>query len=191
MIGRVAIVLVALGVVVYGAALGAIIAGMGRRQVFPADAVVVLGTAARIDGRVNPCLLARLEEGIRLVREGAAGRLVVSGGADPVEGEAEAELMARIAVERGLEPDQVLVEPRATSTRENLEYSRRLLDEAGAESMIIVSEPFHLPRAALTARRLGIEHGVAPSASCRERRWWFLREPVALVWYWLTVRPAR
>lgn len=151
----------------------------------PADAVLVLGTSTLVRGRPNACMETRVAEGVRLVEAGLAPVLVVSGGRDPKDGLVEAESMADIAIGLGLAPDQVLVERAATSTIENLEYSLQVLDDGGrGHRMIVVTEPFHLPRAMLAADRLGIDAQPAPSEKCSERGpLWLVREPTAVLWY--------
>jgi uncharacterized SAM-binding protein YcdF (DUF218 family) len=94
--------------------------------------------------------------------------------------------MAELASELGLDPDRVVREDRSTSTIENLTHSRALLTEVDAPTMVMVTEPFHLPRAVMAAHRLGIDVEPAPSPVCRERdHTWIIREPVALWWYWV------
>jgi uncharacterized SAM-binding protein YcdF (DUF218 family) len=176
---------------------GAWAAGMGfvaTRQVWPeptpADAVLVLGTSSLVGGRPNPCMAARVAEGVRLVQAGMAPVLVVSGGFDPKDGLVEAETMAELAIDSGLAADQVLLETRATSSIENLTYSREVLVDGGrGERLIVVTEPFHLPRAMLAADRLGIEAQGAPSQRCSDRGpLWLVREPAAVLWYWWKLR---
>ena len=159
-------------------------------QPSPADAVLVLGTSSTVGGQPNPCMRVRVAEGVRLVEEGIAPVLIVSGGLDPRDGLVEADTMAELAVELGLEPDRVVREDRSTSTIENLTNSRALL--AGAPTMVVVTEPFHLPRAVMAARRLGIDVEPAPSPVCRDRdHTWIIREPVALWWYWVRLTVGR
>lgn len=58
------------------------------------------------------------------------------------------------AVERGVPAGAVLVEPRATNTAENLEFSRALLAERRipVESVLIMSRPYQQRRAYATCR---------------------------------------
>lgn len=66
--------------------------------------------------------------------------------------EGEAHRFARIAAERGVPPDRILVEPTATNTQENIEASRRLLAERPLTTATLVTRPYHARRALLTAR---------------------------------------
>ena len=74
-------------------------------------------------------------------------------------------------------------EPNATSTIENLKFSVELLEGADP-SVVVVTEPFHLPRAMLAAGRLGIDAVGAPAERCADRSpLWIVREPLAIGWY--------
>ncbi|MCX5147937.1 YdcF family protein [Streptomyces sp. NBC_00320] len=60
------------------------------------------------------------------------------------------------ALELGVPPAAVLVEPRATNTGENILFTRALLEENGVdvESVLLVSKPYEERRAYATARKL-------------------------------------
>ncbi len=187
---RILIGALALGAGAWAAGMGFVATRQDWPEPKPADAVLVLGTSSLVGGRPNPCMAARVTEGVRLVQAGLAPVLVVSGGFDPKDGLVEAETMAELAAGLGLPTDQVLLETRATSSIENLTYTRELLVGAGhGGRMIVVTEPFHLPRAMFAADRLGLEVQGAPSARCTDRGpLWRVREPAAVLWYWWKLR---
>jgi uncharacterized SAM-binding protein YcdF (DUF218 family) len=60
------------------------------------------------------------------------------------------------AIELGVPPEAILVEPNATNTRENIELSRTLLADHGKhpESAVLVSRPYQQRRAFATCRRV-------------------------------------
>lgn len=117
-----------------------------------ADWVVVLGSGL-IGDRVPPLLAARVGTGIaELVRRGARV-LVLSGGKGADEQVAEGEAMARWAIAHGAPPTAVRAETASRTTRENLLYSRELVQGPG----VIVTSNYHALRAAVLARRLGID----------------------------------
>jgi uncharacterized SAM-binding protein YcdF (DUF218 family) len=153
--------------------------------------VLVLGARAYLQGRPNPCLVARVKHGVDLVRSGYAPLLLVSGGTDVEDGRNEAEVMKQLAIGFGLAESQIVLEPNATSTYENLSLSQAIMAEKGLDSVLIVTEPFHTPRAAALARKMGLRFAVspAPNSPCWQR-WgfsgrFFLREPLAVANDWL------
>ncbi|RSN91845.1 hypothetical protein DMH26_26225 [Streptomyces sp. WAC 05379] len=68
----------------------------------------------------------------------------------------EAEHYRDRAVELGVPPEAILVEPRARNTGQNITLSRALLEERGADvsSALLVSKPYEERRAYATARKL-------------------------------------
>jgi uncharacterized SAM-binding protein YcdF (DUF218 family) len=168
--------------------------GSGQNQAKKADAIIVLGAQAYYPaGRWNPCLKARVERGVELVQAGYAPVLVLSGGVDKEDGAIEAEVMQDIAFATGLPRRQTLLEPNSTSTAENLRFSAALLSNnletppPKTMRVLIVSDPYHLARAGMLARKIGLEATLvgAPKSPCWARFGLFsrfaLREPLAMI----------
>jgi uncharacterized SAM-binding protein YcdF (DUF218 family) len=60
------------------------------------------------------------------------------------------------AIELGVPSEAILIEPRATNTRENIEFSRQLMAEHGlqAESAVLICRPYQQRRAYATCRQV-------------------------------------
>jgi uncharacterized SAM-binding protein YcdF (DUF218 family) len=149
----------------------------------PARAVIVLG-AGLVRGEVPPLLAARLRRAVAAVEQRAGSvPVVASGGQGPDEPYPEGVAMGEWLRRHGVAADSVLVEDRSRTTRENLRYSADLLAQHGVpEPYLVVTNDYHAPRAALLARRLGIDAQAigAPTA----RYYWpgaYLREFVAVL----------
>ena len=109
---------------------------------------------------------------------------VVSGGQGPGETMTEGEAMQIWLEAKGVDPSRIIVEDRATSTMENLEYSFELIRAAGGEpdgNVAIVTSEYHLCRAKRMARALGAEPvGIAAETTLPSMRInYFIREAVA------------
>jgi uncharacterized SAM-binding protein YcdF (DUF218 family) len=147
-----------------------------------ADFVVVLGSGLRGSVRVPPLLASRLERGQQvyqaLVARGISPMLIVSGGKGGDERLSEAEAMARYLAERGVPADRVIKEDQSRSTEENLKFSKPIMERSRPDyRCIIVTSSFHVFRAAIIARRVGVSGQVTaartagyywPSAMLRE-----------------------
>ncbi|AKQ44733.1 hypothetical protein TH63_02400 [Rufibacter radiotolerans] len=109
-----------------------------HHNLHPADAILVLGSH---DTRVA-------ERGAELWLQGYAPWLVFSGGFGRLtEGnfaEAEAEIFAKIAQDRGVPLTQILIENQSSNTGENITYSYQLLQERNVplQSLILVQKPY-------------------------------------------------
>ncbi|MFD5768028.1 YdcF family protein [Streptomyces sp. NPDC127049] len=146
--------------------------------------VVVLGSGLIGGRRVPPLLASRLDRG-REVYERLAERggpvpplLVASGGQGPDEELPESHAMAAYLVERGFPEDRIVREDRSRNTEENLLFSKELMEaERPGAGCVIVTNNFHAFRAALMARKAGVDGQVVgsptaayfwPSATIRE-----------------------
>ncbi|RQO55701.1 YdcF family protein [Variovorax sp. KBW07] len=155
----------------------------------PADAALILGNRAYLDGKPNPCLTGRVDTGIALARAGLVRQLVYSGGVDTEDGRIEAEVMQQHANAMGY-TGPALLEPVSSSTRLNLALSTPLLQAAGVRSVVVVSEPYHLWRIERLVRKSGfdktfdVQYAAAPTSCWRTWGMLFkgaLREPAAIV----------
>ncbi|MFD4376035.1 YdcF family protein [Streptomyces sp. NPDC058486] len=146
--------------------------------------VVVLGSGLIGGRRVPPLLASRLDRGRevyeRLAARGGDGPplLVTSGGQGPDEELPESHAMADYLVKRGFPEDRIVREDRSRSTEENLLFSKELMEaERPGAGCVIVTNNFHAFRAALMARKAGVDGQVVgsptaayfwPSATIRE-----------------------
>jgi uncharacterized SAM-binding protein YcdF (DUF218 family) len=122
-----------------------------------ADTGIVLGASLRND-IPSPGLQERLDLALKLYREGRFKHIIVSGGLDHNGSKlTEAEGMRLYLIHQGV-PDSVIhLEPEATSTYENLLYSKRIMDKSGWKSAIIMTHDFHGARSLDIAHTLGIK----------------------------------
>lgn len=140
-----------------------------------ADAIVVLGckSPSRLSRRVS--------HAVELFRHGFAPALVLSGGGNGEE--PEAEIMRRAALAGGVPAAALLVERHSRDTLGNAHETAALLQANGRRTIILVSDRTHLPRAALLFRLAGVEiagcSGVR-SASLMIEVLTMLREAMAL-----------
>jgi uncharacterized SAM-binding protein YcdF (DUF218 family) len=153
------------------------------------DAVVVLGAPLGPGGALTAVLEERVRAGAGLWHAGAAPLVCVTGGGPPDRIEADA--MAARLVALGVDPGAIRCERRARSTAENAARVAELLAPEGCRSVWLVTQPFHLRRAALLFARAGLEprcHHIADSLQYRDGRRalrWIAREYAALGAAWL------
>lgn len=126
----------------------------------PADCIIVLG--CRVYGeKPGQILVARLNEGVRLYRQGFGHFIIVSGGRGRGENISEAEAMKRYLVDQGIEADKIIVEDKSVSTMTNLRYSQQKMSELNLKNAVIVSNDYHLQRAALLSEKIGMDGSFA------------------------------
>ncbi len=133
----------------------------------PADAILVLGSKVKPDGTLSNRLKARLDRGYELYRDGLSRIIIVSGGTSK-ESYSEAKVMADYLKTRGVPSADILLDEDGKNTWQSA-LSFKL---TGFRSVILVSQYFHLTRAKLAFKKVGI--GTVYSAHAR--MWPELRE---------------
>lgn len=126
------------------------------------DAIVVLG-AAQYGGRPSPVLKARLDHAVALWRRGVAPRLVLTGGVGVGDTMSEAAAGRRYVRRLGVPDSALVLEHDGRTTRESLHNVSELLLAKGWPRVMLVSDPLHLFRAAILARRFGLSPATSPA----------------------------
>ncbi|HWO95760.1 MAG TPA: YdcF family protein [Bacillus sp. (in: firmicutes)] len=124
------------------------------------DYVLVLGAGIR-KGKPSPVLKERLNKAVDYLKAYPKAKVVVSGGKGYDEPVSEASVMEDYLLAHGIPSQRIVKEEKATSTYENLKFSRDLMNRQSVvhypERVLIISSNFHLHRAKSMARDLGLE----------------------------------
>jgi uncharacterized SAM-binding protein YcdF (DUF218 family) len=151
----------------------------GRRdEAQEADAIVVLG-AAQYVGRPSPVLRARVDHAVSLWKRGLAPTLILTGGTGVGDTTSEAAVARKYAMSRGVPDRAIVVEIKGRTTSESMRAVARIMDDREQNSVILVSDPFHMLRLSILARRFGLEPYTSPTrtspiTSNREEHWKYL-----------------
>lgn len=115
------------------------------------DCVLVLGAGVR-DGSPTPMLRDRLITGISLYESGAAPKIIMSGdhGREDYD---EVNVMKSYAVENGVPDSDVFMDHAGFSTYDSIYRAKAVFE---ADSIIIVTQKYHLYRALYIAEKLGV-----------------------------------
>jgi len=116
------------------------------------DYVVVLG-AGLIGERVTPLLASRIRKGIKVYKANPGSKLIMSGGQGPDEVVSEAFAMKNYALEQGINENDIILEDKSTSTKENIIFSKKFIPSD--KSFAVVTNYYHVYRALVQARTLG------------------------------------
>jgi uncharacterized SAM-binding protein YcdF (DUF218 family) len=124
------------------------------------DGILVLGGA--VDPRISLAYgetvfnssIARVLAGIALARNHPRAKLALVGG----EGElfpigfAEARATSSFVLEEGVAATRIIMEERSRSTHENAVFAKELIRPGPAETWVLVTSAFHMPRAVASFR---------------------------------------
>jgi uncharacterized SAM-binding protein YcdF (DUF218 family) len=163
-LGRAIGVIFLAAVSIYTVALVTVLVVSQQDQRRAVDAIVVLG-AAQYNGRPSPVLRARLDHALRLYNEGYAPRIVVTGGVGRGDTTSEAIVGRHYLLARDVVPGDVVVQPQGRSTQASMTAVADWLEAEGLHSVLLVSDPFHMYRLRLEARRTNLEAYTSPTES--------------------------
>ncbi len=119
--------------------------------------VVVLG--CKVKGTIPSLMLQRrLEAASAYLQAHPEVPCIVSGGKGAGEDISEAQAMKTYLLAKGIAAERILLEDRSTDTQENLQFSKKILNENGLPNRItIVTDGFHQYRAHQMAKQMGLE----------------------------------
>ena len=153
-----------LAAIIYTVALTSVLVTSQHDQRRPVDAIIVLG-AAQYNGRPSPVLRARLDHAVGLYREGYAPLIVVTGGIGLRDTLSEAFVGRRYLIRREVPDESVIAQPVGRNTRASMTAVAGWLHGRGLRRVLLVSDPFHMFRLRLEARRTDLEAYTSPTES--------------------------
>jgi uncharacterized SAM-binding protein YcdF (DUF218 family) len=156
----------------------AVVMWSGRDEAKPAQAIVVLG-AAQYAGKPSPVLRARLDHALDLWNRHLASLLIVTGGTGAGDTTSEADVGRSYAKKHGVPDSAILVENAGRTTSESMRAVAGMLEVRGLQSALLVSDPFHMLRLRILARRFGFTPYTSPTQTSpispnREERWKYI-----------------
>ncbi len=151
------------------------------------DAIIVLGAGLRNGNELSGTLQYRLDKGIELYNLKQVP-IVVSGGQGFDEKVTEASVMKAYLVEMGVDASDIYEEDKSTSTEENFEFSKVILDEVFADdyNVVFTTNDFHVFRASKYMEMSGLTgYGVGTDGILSLVPYNYLREYMAVHLYYL------
>ena len=149
-----------------------------RDEARPAQAIVVLG-AAQYAGKPSPVLKARLDHALDLWNRHLATLLILTGGTGSGDTTSEAAVGRSYARKHGVPDSAILVESEGRTTSASMRAVAGMLEVRGLQSALLVSDPFHMLRLRILARRFGFTPYTSPTQTSpispnREERWKYM-----------------
>lgn len=117
------------------------------------ECIMVLGASVHPDGTPSPMLEDRLETGIELYNRGVAPKLLLTGDNGQIEYN-EVEAMKNYAVNAGVPEEDIFLDHAGFSTYDSVYRASYVF---GVESMVAVTQEYHLFRTLHGCKKMGIE----------------------------------
>lgn len=137
-----------------------------ERPVMPAPATIVLGAAAW-GNKPSPVFKERIRHAVHLYQTNTTQKLIFTGGALRDGIPSEGEVGARWAIKLGVAPEDTAYEGTSRDTWYNLKNAQVILQQQQIDSVILVSDYFHLARAGIMARDLGLHVQLSPTPTSK------------------------
>jgi len=178
MVQRILTVAVVAAFALWIASATAVLIWSARDEARPAHAIVVLG-AAQYAGKPSPVLRARLDHALDLWNRHLASLLILTGGTGAGDTTSEAAVGRNYARKHGVPDSAILVENEGRTTSESMRAVAGMLEVRGLQTALLVSDPFHMLRLRILARRFGFIPYTSPTQTSpispnREERWKYI-----------------
>jgi uncharacterized SAM-binding protein YcdF (DUF218 family) len=164
--------------VLWASSAAAVLVWSSRDEAQPAQVIVVLG-AAQYAGKPSPVLRARLDHALDLWDRHLASLLILTGGTGAGDTTSEAAVGRNYARKHGVPDSAILVENEGRTTSESMRAVAGMLEVRGLQTALLVSDPFHMLRLRILARRFGFTPYTSPTQTSpispnREARWKYI-----------------
>ena len=143
----------------------------------PADVIIVLGCQAWTPAGISPCARARADHAADLYRRGLAQHVIPTGWTS-ARGPSEASTLTQVLLAGGVPRGAIEPDDQAQNTIQNIRNSQAIMAAHGWHTAIVVTEPYHINRAALIARDAGL--AAFPSPALDSPDW---RDPWSRTWH--------
>ncbi len=157
-----------------------------------ADVAIVMGARVYSDGVPSLALADRLQTAIELYEAGRVQFLLMTGGTGS-EGINEARAMRDFAADEGVPAERIVIDEHGVNTLASARNCRRILDERGLTTALVVSHYYHLARCKMLFAEHGIACATVPARMSRrlvKEPYYVFRECIAYLAYTVQ-RPLR
>jgi len=164
--------------------------GAKNTATFTEDCALVLGNGLRGE-RILPTLQYRLDKCLEYVQHNPKALIIVSGGQGRGETIAESKAMKSYLVSKGIDAGKIIEENQSKNTRQNMQYSKILLDSlftSGRYSVVCITSDFH----AFRANKLSKKAKLLVSHYNSKTVWYlypiaYCRETLSIIKMWLSL----
>lgn len=140
-------------------------------QPHQADCILVLG-AAEYSGRPSPVYRARLDHAYQLFQQGIAPLIITSGGSGRDPKYSEGEVGRDYLLAKGVREADLIAETQADNTDESTRRVAVIMRRNGFDSVLLVSDAYHMFRAKRMMQRQGFTVYTSPRPESVPRTEW-------------------
>lgn len=142
---RIFLALIVLGLVFYACLIIKIYGYTNIDNAQNADAIVVMG-ASQWNGSPSPVFKNRLDHAFSLRKQGFSQNFILTGGVGGGDKISESQVGKDYLMEKDIDRNQVFIEENGRTSLQSLTEVKRILKEQNFNSIILVSDGFHMLR---------------------------------------------
>ena len=109
------------------------------------DVAIVLGAGTN-NGVLSPVFTERINHGVYLYENQLIDKIIFTGGKGENQTISDSQMAKHYAIEKGVPPNDILIEESSKYTYENLMEAKQIMDSLNYSSALIVSDPLHMKR---------------------------------------------
>lgn len=127
------------------------------------DYLMILGNQVVDEATPSPLMIERVERAVEYLKVNTECKVVVCGGiTTDVQTITEAALMKKLLTESGINPNRIILEDSSTTTFENFEFAKKVIESHSGKNIADVkvaflSSDYHIHRATLIAEHFGFK----------------------------------
>lgn len=126
------------------------------------DGIVVLG-ASQWSGNPSPIFKSRLDHAFNLYKNNYASRIVLTGGVGKDELVSESLVGKNYLIQKGVEESAIYIEEQGCTSWQSLNQVAQITKDQNLDSVILVSDGFHMMRLKKMSKDLNIKSLASPA----------------------------
>jgi len=130
-------------------------------EVQKADAIIVLG-ASQWNGQPSPVLKDRLDHALSLYEENLSDSFILTGGFGEDDNISESQAGKSYLMQKGITEENIFIEEKSKTTWQNLNEAVKIINQQDFNSIILVSDRFHMFRLKKMVNDLGVRNYISP-----------------------------
>jgi SanA protein len=150
-----------------------------KAELEKSDAILVLGASVHTDGVLSPIFKERVDTAVELYRAGVAPKILVSGDNRDQNYNEVTPVLIYLTQENNIPPEDVFLDYAGLDTYDSMYRAKYIFQ---ADSLVVVTQWFHLPRALFLAHAFGIRvEGIEARGGTKANVRLWVRERLATV----------
>ncbi|GLB52584.1 hypothetical protein NBRC110019_16240 [Neptunitalea chrysea] len=156
----------------------------------PSDVALVLG-AGTSKGKISYVFEQRILHAVKLYKNNSVKYIIFTGGYGEGQTISDSKAAKNFVISKGVPAKNILIEESSTITFSNIKNARKVMDETGLSSALLVSDPYHMKRAMAMCNQMNIKALPSPTPTSMYRssskKFEFLMKETINYWGYLTL----